>query len=587
MIRNLYRLWPNPKLFMRMGALQTVLAILQGLLLGLLVPILTALLQPKPDFAAASPWLIVGTIGLIVYWVLTVIATPVGFDASIDLAAGLRHHVMRHIVTLPLGWFTSERKSRIARAVTADVGMAAHLGITIGLPAITSALVPITIIAVAFTIEWRMALVFLAIIPFALLTLRRAGRIAGIADAELEEANREIAGRAIELGQAQSVLRAAGQGRTGSMRMREALDEHRLVYRRGLSRSMLPDLSFIAVVMGGFIAIIVVGVHLFLSGTLSVPKTIALLVLAVRFMEPLGNLIELIGALHAMQNAVGRVQSILDTPALPVSAKPVNQLKHAGIEFKDVTFSYGDTPALSHVTFHCRPGSTTALVGPSGSGKTTVTRLIARFFDADAGSVCVGGVDVRELDHSVLLNDIAVVFQDVYLFDDTIEENLRIARPDATREELTEAARSARLDEVIDRLPHGWNTRVGEAGGQLSGGERQRVSIARAFLKKARIVLIDEAASALDPANERAIAEAIAGLARDPNRTVIVIAHRPSTLAAADHVIALDGGRVAETGTPAELRQAGGIFARLYGQYERARSWHITKAGMTEQDRRS
>nr|BFF04738.1 hypothetical protein GCM10020241_64130 [Streptoalloteichus tenebrarius] len=227
------------------------------------------------------------------------------------------------------------------------------------------------------------------------------------------------------------------------------------------------------------------------------------------------------------------------------------------------------------MSFVCRPGTTTALVGPSGSGKTTVTRLVARFFDVDSGSVRVGGVDVRDLDHATLLGEIAIVFQDVYLFDTTIEENLRLARPDATREELEAAARAARLDEVIERLPDGWDTQVGEGGAQLSGGERQRVSIARAFLKRARIVLLDEAGSALDPENEGAISEAIANLARDPERTVIVIAHRPATLATADFVVALDGGRVMEFGSPVDLLRTGGTFARLHNQYEHARSWHI------------
>ncbi|MFC7740151.1 ABC transporter ATP-binding protein [Nocardiopsis composta] len=222
-----------------------------------------------------------------------------------------------------------------------------------------------------------------------------------------------------------------------------------------------------------------------------------------------------------------------------------------------------------------RPGTTTALVGPSGSGKTTVTRLIARFFDVDTGRVRVGGVDVRELDPAALLDEIAIVFQDVYLFDDTIENNLRLARQEATRGELEEAARAARLDEVIERLPAGWRTRVGEAGAQLSGGERQRVAIAWAVLKRARIVLVDEAGSALDPVNEAAVSQAIADLGDDPERTVVVIAHRPATLAAADHVVSLDGGRVVETGTPEELLRTGGAFARLNRRYERARRWRI------------
>ncbi|GAB2559776.1 ABC transporter ATP-binding protein [Gracilibacillus alcaliphilus] len=577
MIRKLYRLWPDHGILLRLGALHAILAVLQGLLLGLLVPILRALLQIEPDFQAAAPWLIAGTIGLIAYWILTIIATPVGFSASMDLAAGLRHHLMNYVSTLPLGWFTDTNKARLARAVTADSGNVAHLAVVIGAPAIVSMLVPLTIIGVVWLIDWRVALVFLVIIPIALITLRRAGRIASESDIELEEAAAEIAGRAIELGQAQTVLRAAGQGRSGSARMREALDEHRASYRRGLRRSMIPDLTYTAVVLGGFVGILALTVQQLLSGSLTFTDTLVVLVLAVRFLEPLGNLIELIGALRAMENAVVRIQSILDTPTLPMAVNASNALNQASIEFEDVTFSYGGTPALRNVSFQCRPGSTTALVGPSGSGKTTVIRLIARFFDTDTGNVRVGGIDVRKLDPAVLLNDIAIVFQEVYLFDSTIEENLRLARPDASREQLERAACAARLDEVIERLPEGWNTRVGEGGSRLSGGERQRVSIARAFLKQSRIVLIDEAASALDPENERAVSEAIGRLARDRGRTVIVIAHRPATLAAADQVIALEAGKVAEAGRPMELRQTNGIFARLYSQYERARNWHIAR----------
>ncbi|MEU5286256.1 ATP-binding cassette domain-containing protein [Streptomyces sp. NPDC020755] len=227
------------------------------------------------------------------------------------------------------------------------------------------------------------------------------------------------------------------------------------------------------------------------------------------------------------------------------------------------------------MSLRCRPGTTTALIGPSGSGKTTATRLIARFFDVDSGQVRVGGVDVRELDPSSLLDEIAIVFQNVYLFDDTIEDNLRLARPDATWAELREAAAAARLDEVIERLPAGWQTRVGEGGAQLSGGEPQRVAIARAMLKRARIVLVDEASSALGPENEAVVTRAIANLGDDPDRTVIVIAHRPATLATADHVVPLDDGRVVETGTRYELLRAGGAFSRLSSQYERARHWRI------------
>lgn len=575
LLSHLHRLWPHPALLIRLGILQAAMAILQGLLLGLLVPILPALLRQKPDFTTALPWLYAGALGLLLYGVLSVVATPVGFAASGELAAQLRLHLMRHVSVLPLGWFTTQRKARLARAVTEDVSHVAHLAVVTGGPAITSLLVSATILVITCAVEWRMGLLLASIAPIAWLALRRSARIANEAVVLLEKANTEIAGRAIEFGQAQPVLRAAGLGKSGSDRMRAALDEHRRIYRRGMDRSMIPDLTYTGVVVAGIAAVVVVGAHLLLEGSIGVATMAALLVLAVRFLEPLGGLIDLNGALREMDNSIERLMAILDTPPLPQKPDAVRQLDDASIEFSQVCFGYGDRLALENVSLRCAPGETTALVGPSGSGKTTIIQLIARFFDVDAGRIRIGSVDVRDLDQKTLMDDIAIVFQDVYLFDDTIENNLRLARPDATPEDLAEAARAARLDEFISRLPEGWNTRVGESGARLSGGERQRVSIARAFLKKARIVLIDEASSALDPENERAISQAIINLSNDANRTVIVIAHRPTTLAAADHVIALDAGRIVEAGPPERLKRQGGFYARLHAQYEQARGWRI------------
>lgn len=579
LIFNLFKLWPNPSLLIRLGFLQAVMAVLQGLLLGLLVPILDALLKSQPDFAMAMPWLYAGAAGLVLYGLLSLIATPVGFAASGELAAQLRLHLMRHVGILPLGWFTTERKARLARAVTEDVSHIAHLAVVTGGPALTSMLVSATILIVTLAVDWRMGLLFAGIGLVAFLALRRSSRIADEAVILLEKANTEVAGRAIEFGQAQPVLRAAGLGETGSSLMRASLEAHRRVYREGMNRSMEPDLTFTGVIVAGVAAVVVLGAYLLVEGSTTVATTVALLVLAVRFLEPLGGLIDLNGALREMDNSIKRLMAILETPTLPQKPNTVLKPGDASIEFSDVSFAYGDRRALADVSFRCAPGETTALVGPSGSGKTTVIRLIARFFDVGEGTVRVGGVDVRDLDQEALMDDIAIIFQEVYLFNDTIENNLRLARPDATPEDLAEAARAARLDEIIERLPDGWNTQVGEGGAQLSGGERQRVSIARAFLKQARIVLIDEASSALDPENEQAISQAIANLSSDAGRTVIVIAHRPTTLAAADRVIALDAGQVIETGPTAELRRAGGVFARLYDQYEQARQWRIGEAG--------
>ena len=258
-----------------------------------------------------------------------------------------------------------------------------------------------------------------------------------------------------------------------------------------------------------------------------------------------------------------------------MAERPVTEIESTPVQLENITFAYGRDPVIENVSFHCPQGSTTALIGASGSGKTTLIRLIARFYDVNKGAIKIGGTDIRQFDYDTLMSEIAIIFQDVYLFDTTIRENLLIAKPDATAAELKEAAANARLDEMLERLPDGWETKVGEGGLQLSGGERQRVSIARAFLKQARIVLIDEAASALDPENEQAISKAIANIANDKDKTVIVIAHRPATIQAANQIVVLDKGKVAETGIPVHLLNRNGRYAAFIRQHRQRKEWKI------------
>jgi len=459
--------------------------------------------------------------------------------------------------------------------ITFDVGAVAQLAVTIGAPAIIAILVPAAIVIVTFFINWKIGILFLAVMPIALVVLRWAGNIAAEADKKLEEAATAIAGKAIELGQAQTVLRAAGKGVEGTVLLQQTLDKHRVVYRRGLKRSTLPDLTYTSVVLAGFVAVILSITFLFINQSVSIPEAIVLFILAVRFLEPLAYLIELIGALKAMDNAVSRVQEILQTPTLPMAKRPVTDIKNVSVQLENITFSYGQNPVIENVSFHCPQGSTTALIGASGSGKTTLIRLIARFYDVNSGAIKIGGTDIRQLDYNAMMNDIAIIFQDVYLFDTTIKENLLIAKPDATEAQLKEAATAAQLDEMLERLPNGWDTKTGESGLQLSGGERQRVSIARAFLKNARIILIDEAASALDPENEQAISKAIVNIANDKNRTVIIIAHRPATIQSANQVIVLDKGKVVENGSPQDLLSQNGRYAKFLQQHQQRKEWKV------------
>jgi ATP-binding cassette subfamily B protein len=577
MLRKFCGVLQRPKLLIWMCTLQIIMAFLQSALIGMLLPVFRSLLRAEPDFAAAAPWLITGGTGLFLYLALKLLSTPLAFSASMDVTAQIRRKIIAHAARLSPGWFGAGNKARLVHTVTADSAAAGTLSVTFGAQIINEIAAPAALGLFALFINWRAALPLVCGIPVLLLCLNGMSRRYSYIEEELAAATREIAGKAVEFGYAQQVLRAAGKESRADSRMRQIIDEHRRLFQNGLNISILPHLGCMAVPVCAFAVTLIAGIYLLSNGSLPLPDAIVLFIIAARYVQPLGSAVEKSSVLDAVSNALNRVQNILCVPALPGCREPAAAMKNAEIEFCDVTFSYNGNPVLRNVSFVCPPGSTTALIGASGAGKTTVTKLIARFFDVNAGSVKIGGIDVRDYDHASLLRNIAVIFQDVYLFNGTIEENLRLARMDAAKEHLEAAARSARLDEVIERLPNGWQTQVGEAGAMLSGGERQRVSIARAFLKDVSIVLIDEAVSALDSQNERAVCEAIADLSADPARTVIIIAHHPSILASADNVVALNGGRVAEAGTPEELLRSGGIYAKLYKQYERVQGWRINQ----------
>ncbi|MEW1737295.1 ATP-binding cassette domain-containing protein, partial [Nocardia beijingensis] len=267
------------------------------------------------------------------------------------------------------------------------------------------------------------------------------------------------------------------------------------------------------------------------------------------------------GKLRSARTVLGGLDTVLRAEPLPEPREPVRPVGH-DLAFESVVFRHGDRTVLDGVSLSVPEGRRVAVVGPSGAGKSTLLQLLARFYDVDGGAVRVGGVDVRAISTEALMERIAVVFQNVYLFDGTIEENVRLGRPGAAEAEVRAAATAAGLDEVIERLPGGWATNVGEGGALLSGGERQRVSIARALLKNAPIVLLDEVTSALDPVNEAAVHDGIERLLA--GRTVVLVAHRLRTVRRADHIVFLDDGRIVEEGSHDELLRLGGRYADFW-----------------------
>ena len=273
--------------------------------------------------------------------------------------------------------------------------------------------------------------------------------------------------------------------------------------------------------------------------------------------------------------ALGRIAQVMDAPTLSVPAA-LKTPKDGRVEFRDVSFTYegAQTPALSHVSFTVEPGQTVALVGPSGGGKTTAASLIPRFWDVSSGAVLVGGVDVRDMDPHVLMDRIAFVFQNSRLFKASILENVRAARPDASREQVREALMAAQCGDILEKLPEGMDTVIGTEGTYLSGGEQQRIAMARAILKDAPIVVLDEATAFADPENEALIQKAFSRLMR--GRTVLMIAHRLSTVVGADKILVLEEGKIAEQGTHGELAGAGGLYAKMWADYNQAVQWKIS-----------
>ena len=322
----------------------------------------------------------------------------------------------------------------------------------------------------------------------------------------------------------------------------------------------------------GIATVALVGGVLLTGGSLDILTFFLFLLVVSRLYDPLQSALQNLAAILSTRVNIARMNEILDHPIQTGSRTLTN--RGCDIVFDHVGFAYntGET-VLKDVSFTAKQGQVTALVGPSGGGKTTVSRLAARFWDMDQGRITVGGMDVSKIDPETLLSLYSIVFQDVTLFDNTILENIRIGKKDATDQEVLAAAKLANCDEFAQKLPQGWNSRIGENGCELSGGERQRISIARAFLKDAPIILLDEATASLDVENETLIQSALSRLIRD--KTVLVIAHRMRTVAGADKIVVLSGGTVAEQGTPKQLMDQKGIYARMVKLQTESQNWTI------------
>lgn len=485
-------------------------------------------------------------------------------NARLGLAERLRR--------LPLGYFGKRDLADLTETLMGDVNRLEHVW-SHCLSYLYGSWISTTLIAAGMLIyNWKLALACLWGVPVAFILLFGSRKVHKAQSENHKKAAVQVADGIQETLENIREIRATNREDRFLEELNGKIDRSEKVQIKGeLTIGIFVNLAGVIMRLG-VATTILTGTGMILSGQIDFMQLFMFLLAITRVYAPFDQALALIAEMFVSQVSAGRLREVQETPT--AEGSEVFMPKGHDIEFRNVSFAYDNQEVLSGVSFTAREGEVTALVGPSGSGKSTCARLAARLWDADRGEILVGGVDIEDIDPEVLLSDYSMVFQDVVLFDDTVMENIRLGKYGATDEEVLAAAKAANCDEFVDKLPNGYATPIGENGTKLSGGERQRISIARALLKNAPIVLLDEATASLDVENETKVQGALSRLLT--GKTVLVIAHRMRTVEAADKIVVLADGKVAEEGSPAELlKKEDGLFRRMTRLQTAGAEWCI------------
>ena len=566
--------------FAQVMYLSCVVGLVRGFSLISFIPAAIALTSGEAAWGMSlRGWLIMLAVCAVASFVLEYVLAMRSYVVAFDFLTNMHRAIGNKIASLPLGAFHADTAGKTSRLVSRELMMLGEIFAHMYSPLIAAIVTSLTMLVGITVFSPMLGIACLAAIPIVGGGVWIARRCLLSGSALKEPPAQELSHRIVEYATKQGALRACGRSASYEP-LQQAEKSYGAAARRSLIRETLGQIANGMAAQLVVVSLISAIGLLAVWGSVSPIEAVVAIGLLLRFTQILVDIGALASAFETRRPVLDLDHEILSAPELPVlsddSGLSVQSASNSSVALDHVSFSYeADHPVLRDISFHVEPGTMTAIVGPSGCGKTTIARLIARFYDVNSGTVSVGGRDVRQWDPAELMAQLSLVFQDVYLFDDTLVANVRIGRPEASDTELEEAARLSGVDEIVARLPLGWKTRVGEGGRALSGGERQRVSIARALLKDAPIVLFDEATSALDPENEHRVTAAMDVLRQ--NASLIVIAHKLDTITAADQIVVLDeNGRVVQFGTHSQLfAETGGQYRAFWDARTRAAGWRL------------
>lgn len=543
------------------------------------IQIIMELIKPLTggEISWSRMWMlfVAGIIGVFIVFLCSKNDYKKTYVVSYQESENARVTLAEHIRKLPMSLFNSKDLSELTTNLMGDVATSEHC-LSHLIPQIIGNFISLTLITIILAFfDWRMAIAMFISVPVAFGIIFLSRSIYGKLHKKHIDAKLAAAEQAQEYLEGIKVIHACNLDGEKFSALENAL---KVMTKMSIQMEFGTGIFVTgaqAVLQSGIGLTVLLGTTLLVNGQIEIIPMIMFLLMSARIYGPFLTELSLLPEFFYHQTAIKRLRKLMSVK--PMEGDSQTEIKNSEIVFKDVCFSYnkGGEETIKNMSVTMPDGKITALVGASGSGKSTVSRLIARFWDTNSGTVSVGGIDVKTLDPEHLMSYMSFVFQDVVLFNDTIYNNIKIGNMNATEEEVLAAAKAARCDEFVLNLSEGYNTVLGENGSTLSGGERQRLSIARALLKDAPIVLLDEATASLDPESESSIQKAIAKLIK--NKTVVVIAHRLRTIADSDKIIVMDGGRMAEEGTHQELLAKNGIYKKLYTIQQESLGWSVQK----------